>query len=52
MTIAPITSKKAVKYQILIFILLFAISVGGFAGMIATIDLSELSTFRVEASLV
>lgn len=52
MKITPFTSKKTVKYQTQVFVLLFAISVGGFAVMIATIDLSELSTFRVEASVV
>ena len=48
MTIGATTSEKLVKYQILSFILLFAVSVGGLAGMFALIDMSELSTFRAE----
>lgn len=42
------TSAGMVKYHVLLFILLLAVSVGGFAGMIAMTDLSELSTFRAE----
>lgn len=48
MTTGPTPSEKVVTHHILMFILLFAVSVGGLAGMIAMIDVSELSTFRAE----
>jgi hypothetical protein len=50
-TVAATLNGKAKRDRVFLLSLLFAASVGGLAGMITTIDVSELSTFRAEPSV-
>lgn len=48
MKIKAVSSERVSGVQVLLFIMLLTIGVGGLAGMITMIDMSELSTFRAE----